>query len=87
MLKTPINRENFEIETERLFLIPIKTEHDEDIFREFDIEVTKYMTPVPPKKIEDTQAFIEYSIQKNKNQQDIQLVIVDKQTQEFIGCI
>ena len=87
MLKTRINREQFEIKTERLFLVPIDLKYDQEIFREFDIEVTKYMTPVPAKDISETHKFITSSIEKCKNQTDMYLIILNKNTQEFIWCI
>lgn len=87
MLKIPINRENFQIETERLLLVSIELSHDQEIFKEFDKDVTTYMTPTPPDKIEDTQEFIKSWIQKNTEQKDAQLVILKKDTKEFIWCI
>ncbi len=87
MLKTPINRENFEVETERLLLVPIDLKYDQEIFKEFNEEVAKYMTPVAAKEMNETHEFITASIEKNKKQTDMYLVILKKDTKEFIGCI
>ncbi|MEI8253370.1 MAG: hypothetical protein WCG25_06605 [bacterium] len=65
MLKQPINRKTFEIETERLLLVPIALEYSKDIFKEFDEEITKYMFPIPAEEIAETMEFINHSIEKN----------------------
>ena len=75
------------IETERLILTPIKLNYTEDIFKEFTWEITKYMYPKPPKKIEETYSSIEESIDKMKNGICLSMVVLDKSNNEFIGCI
>jgi len=87
MLKQPINRKTFEIETERLLLVPIALEYSKDIFKEFDEEITKYMFPIPAEEIAETMEFINHSIEKNLAWKNIQLVILDKDTKEFLGCV
>jgi len=87
MFKQPIKRESFKIETDRLLLVPIKSDYAQDIFIEFDEEITKYMFPIPAKEISETMDFINDSIKKNLNQKNIQLVILDKNTKEFLGCV
>lgn len=84
MLKTPINREIFEIETERLLLVPIDLKYDQDIFREFNEEVTKYMVPKPAKEIAETHKFINGALEKHEKQTDMYLIILKKDNKEFI---
>ena len=87
MLKKPINRESFEIETERLLLVPIDLKYDQDIFREFNEEIAQYMTPVAARDISETHTFITVSLEKHEKQTDMYLIILKKDTKEFIGCI
>ena len=87
MLKTPINRENFEIETERLKPEPITIQYADDIFSEFTEEITQYMVPKPAKEVSETKDFIIGAIERNHKQENIQLVILDKRTKECLWCI
>lgn len=64
----------------------ISKEYAHDIFTEFTSEIALYMGPKPPEKIEETFLFIDQSIEKIKNGTDLQLVIILKNTHEFIGC-
>ena len=75
------------IETERLILKPITLDFAENIFMEFTSEITKYMYPKPSEKIEETYGFIENSLEKLNNGKDLQMVILNKKKDEFIGCI
>jgi RimJ/RimL family protein N-acetyltransferase len=75
------------IKTERLLLKPITLCYAEDIFKEFTWEITKYMYPKPPEKIEETYESIEDSIVKIKNGIGLSMVILDKNNNEFIGCL
>ncbi len=74
------------IVTPRLLLQPISKIYEEDIFREFNEEITRYMYPSPPKDISETRSFIEDSIARMKQGTDLQLVILDKDSKEFLGC-
>ncbi len=87
MLKQNINRDIFSIETEKSILSPITKQYAQDIFTEFDEEITKYMYPIPAKEINETLDWINHSIEKNLAWKNIQLVILDKNTKEFIGCV
>lgn len=77
---------NVSIETNRLRMIPISMKYRNVIFSEFTEEVTAYMFPRAPEKIEDTEAFITGSIAKNTKGLELQLVILDKESGDFIGC-
>ncbi|WKZ56660.1 MAG: GNAT family N-acetyltransferase [Bdellovibrionota bacterium] len=74
------------IETERLQLLPITEHYSQEIFREFSPEITRYMFPAPPTRIEDTLQFIQDSIVGMAANRDLQLVIRRNSNQEFLGC-
>lgn len=76
---------NERIESERLLLVPISMEHKDDIFREFTEEVTTYMYPAPAKDISETENFIENSLKGLGEGSNLQLVILAKDSQEFLG--
>jgi len=78
---------NIIIETDRLLLKPITLDFAEDIFNEFSWDITKYMYPKPAEKIEETYDFIKNSLMNLKNGIDLQMVIINKNEDEFIGCI
>lgn len=74
------------IVTPRLLLQPISKIYEEDIFREFNEEITRYIYPCPAKDISETRSFIEDSIVRMKNGTDLQLVVLDRDTKAFLGC-
>ena len=78
---------NLIIKTERLILKPISYDYKDVIFKEFSQEITKYMAPKPAENIEETKAFIEQSIKGLENGSNLQMVIINKGNNEFIGCI
>jgi len=73
------------IETERLKLVPTSEEFLEDIFKEFTEEITTYMYPKSAKKINETLDFIKLSREKMQLGEQLQVVILDKNTGEFLG--
>lgn len=79
--------ENFEIITDRLKLVPINLIYQEVIFKEFTLEVTHFLTPQPTGNIQDTINFINDSLAKTLAGSELQLVALDKNTQEFLGCV
>lgn len=74
------------IQSERLVQRPIKVEDANIIYQNFNHAITKYIYPETPEKIEETLSFIEESIVGLKNNTDLQLVVLKKDTQEFVGC-
>lgn len=74
------------IMTSRLMLRPICKEDAPEIFKNFTAEVTRYMIPKYAEKIEDTLTFIRESLEKTKQQANIQFVILNRKTHEFLGC-
>lgn len=78
---------NTKIISQRLLLRAIDLSYKEDIFKEFTEAVTVYMWPKPPAIISDTEKFINDSIQKMEAGINLQLVILKKETSEFLGCL
>jgi RimJ/RimL family protein N-acetyltransferase len=77
---------NITIETKNLYLKSITLDYADDIFKEFTAEVTTHMFPKPAEKIEETVEFIEKSIKENKEGTNLQIVILNKANNEFLGC-
>ncbi len=73
------------IETERLLLVPISLEYADDIFKEFTPEITRFMYPKSPDKIEETIEYIQDRTEKMKRGEEIVISILDKNTKELIG--
>lgn len=71
--------------TERLKLVALSQEYARDIFENLTDEVTTYMMTAAPKKIEDTLAYIHGQIPKIQRGEDFPVVILDKETGEFLG--
>ena len=80
-----MNLLNVTIISRRLKLVPTADKYAQDIFKEFTSEITKFMTPTPPKKIEDTLDYIKYSRINMEKGSDLLMVILDKENGEFIG--
>jgi len=74
-----------EIQTPRLLLLPISLEYKDDFFSEFTEEVTTYMYSRSAQIMVETEAFIQKSIQKLENGINLQLVILAKDSKEFLG--
>ena len=81
-----MNYQNLTLETERLLLIPIDMKYAEEIFREFQEPVTKYVYSKAPEKIEETKTFIKAMQEGMQKGTDIVMVILKKDTREFLGC-
>ncbi len=81
-----MNLLNQRIVSNRLIQIPISDKYATIIFKEFTESITKFMFPKPAEKIEDTISFIENSIVGLKKGENLQLVIINKETKEFVGC-
>jgi len=76
-----------EIFTNRLRLKPLSMAYKEEIFSEFTEEVTTYMCPQPHQHISETEAFIERAILDLEKGSELMLVILNKDSQEFLGCV
>jgi RimJ/RimL family protein N-acetyltransferase len=75
------------IETKRLVLKPISYDYADEIFKEFTYEITKYMASKPTENIEETKYFIKESLEGLAEGTNLQLVIIKKDNNEFIGRI
>lgn len=75
-----------DIEGERVRLVSIAERFARDIFAEFRGDITTYMFPEPAESIEETEAFIQASLEAFGEANNLQLVILDKTTGEFLGC-
>jgi len=71
--------------TERLQLVPLSQEYAQNIFENLTEEVATYMFARSPKKIEETLAYIHEQIPKMQNGEEFPVIILDKETGEFLG--
>ncbi len=78
---------NVRIKTSRLLLLPIAMRYKEDIFREFTKKITVYMNPEPAKNVSETEDFIDKSIRGLKKGDNLILVVLNKISKEFLGCM
>lgn len=60
-------------------------DYKKEIFKEFTPEITAYMFPKSPDKIEETIKFIETAIKENEKGNNFQMVILNKATKEYLG--
>lgn len=82
-----MNLSDTKIETKRLLLIPTKQDHAELFFEEFTAQVTELMYPKPPENLDEVRHFIEESRQGLETGTNLHMVILDKVTMEFLGCV
>lgn len=73
------------IKSKNIILQAINLDYKDEIFKEFTPEITKYMYPNPPKTIQDTIDFIEKSMKENQEGSNLQVVILNKKTKEYLG--
>lgn len=76
----------FEITSKRLLLQAVAMHHKTEIFKEFTVEITTYMYPRAANDISETEQFIHDATIGLINGYNLQLVILKKDTQEFLGC-
>ena len=74
------------IPTGRLLLRPITERDTWQIFENFTPEVTRYMVPQPAERVQETIQFIRRSLAGMERGENLQFVIVDKASGEFLGC-
>jgi [ribosomal protein S5]-alanine N-acetyltransferase len=72
--------------TKRLLLEPISHKYKQEIFREFTPEITTYLYAAPPREIGDTEFFINQSLLEMQRGENLIVVILKKDSQEFLGC-
>ena len=76
-----------EIFTPRLKISPINQKYASIIFSSFTKDIVKYMYPRSPDKIEETIEFIKTSLAGIENGSNLQMVILNKDNDNFIGCL
>ncbi len=76
---------NVTITTSRLLLVSVSERYAKNIFDELTPEVTKYMFPAPAKTLDDTLQFITTSTTALKSGQSLNVTVLKKDTQEFLG--
>ncbi|EKE21399.1 MAG: hypothetical protein ACD_7C00260G0004 [uncultured bacterium] len=76
---------NERIESERLLLVPISMNYKDEIFKEFSEDITAYMYPASATDISETEEFINNSIKGLSEGSNLQLVILAKDSREFLG--
>lgn len=81
-----MNLLEIEIITNRLLLKSIAMQYKTEIFKEFTSEIATYMTPRPAIDIFETESFINESLTGLIEASNLQLVIIKKDTHEFLGC-
>jgi ribosomal-protein-alanine N-acetyltransferase len=74
------------IPSERVLLVPTSRDHAEEIFRQFTAEVTRYMYPRPAERIEETLEFIAAGRANMEAGTELQLTILARETEAFLGC-
>lgn len=77
---------NVVMATGRLRLETITSAYREEIFREFTPEITCYMYPPPARAIAETDGFIAQSQTQLAEGTDLVMVILIRESGEFIGC-
>ena len=74
------------IEGERVRLVSVSRAYERDIFEELTSDIATYMIPKPADTIEETRAFIDSSLEGFADANNLVLVILEKQTGDFLGC-
>lgn len=77
--------ETVRLESTRLILKPISLEYKEEIFQEFTGEITTFMYPKAAVNVKETENVLSDMIRKRENKTDLTLVILKKETLEFLG--
>ncbi|MGB3653462.1 MAG: GNAT family N-acetyltransferase [Rivularia sp. (in: cyanobacteria)] len=77
---------NIEIISDCLLLKSISLAYKKQIFETFTEDITTYMYPKAAKNIAQTASFIKSSLEGMKNEHELIMVILKKDTQEFLGC-
>lgn len=75
------------LKTKRLNLIPSNMDYCDDIYREFTVEVARYMIPQPSEDKQETVKFLQECQQAFELATDLEVIILDNQSEEFLGCL
>ncbi len=77
---------NTVLETKRLRLVPIASVYRKAIFEAFTETVARYTYPQPTGNIADIDTFISESSESMAREENLQYIVLLKETGEFIGC-
>lgn len=66
-------------------LVPVSRAYATEIFSEFTEDITTYMTPKAPTVIDETLEFIDRVVPNMEAGEELALVILRKNTGEFLG--
>lgn len=75
------------IETKRLKLVPINTSHIRPVYKSFTRDISQYMFPQYTGRMEDTETFVMDAMKGLEEGTNLQMVITDKETNRFLGCV
>ena len=81
-----ISEDDFEIISENVVLKPISMRDTEEIYREFTTDITTFMYPKAAEDISEIEAFILKSMETNEAGTNLQIVIRERRTGDFLGC-
>lgn len=81
----PPDLSQLEIKGERIKLVSISHAYLTKIFKEFTPDIVRYMMPKAPEEISETAAFITASIAGMHEGYELVMVILDKESGEFLG--
>jgi ribosomal-protein-alanine N-acetyltransferase len=73
------------LESDRLRLVSTSEAYAQTIFSEFTPDITTYMFPRPPDEIEETHAFVRDSRLKMANGGELNMAVLLRTTDEFLG--
>ncbi len=77
---------DMEILTERLKLVPVNENYKFDIWNESTPEVTEFLPFDRASTVEGTQGFIDFAQMQLRDGKEMAMMILDKDSAEFLGC-
>lgn len=69
----------------RIQLVPINMKYAQDLCAHFTAEITKFMWPSAPKTQAEINQHIVLQQSEMKSGREVSMMIIDKQTEEFLG--
>jgi len=81
-----MNTDILHLTSSRLHYEPIGSMYLVDVFQHFTPEVARYTFPQPTGNMHDTRAFIDRAAAQMREGTDWQVVVLQRDTHEFVGC-
>lgn len=75
------------IESDRVLLVPIHAGFTTVMFETFNARITRYMYPKPSDTVEEMGRFVSESVAGLAAGTNLQMVILSRPDEEFLGCI